>query len=125
MRQWRREASPLIAALCSAQQELMIAVGDPGVTVLAACDQLDRAIADAELWMISNPCPDGQVAESVSDLVAACSGMWAMMTAIARRAPAGIDAGAQVLPRTFSGYMVERVTALAHARDDIRRFGFR
>ncbi len=111
----------MIIALHRAQGDLIADVGEPALVVLAACDQIDAALARLERFLRDNPSPDPDVSRSMEALIGACAGLWAMMTEVARRAPEGIDAGVDQLPESFATYMSRRVDSLERAWSHARR----
>lgn len=112
---------PLIIALHRAQGDLIADVGEPATVLLAACDQIDQAIVRLERFLDDHPSPDPEMSRLMDALIGACSGLWAMMTAVARRAPRGIDAGTDDLPESFATYMARRVDSLERAWSHARR----
>ncbi len=120
-RRWRAAAAPYVRELHAALVELIADIGEPGAVVLADCDELDRRIADADRWLLHNPCPDPDDAACIRDLVGACAGLWATTVHIARLTPAGIDAGVAHLPTSCTVQMSERVDALEHALEGALR----
>jgi hypothetical protein len=113
----------MVATLHRTQADLIADVGESAIVVLAACDQLDQAIADLRGWMNDDPCPDPGLTRCLGGLVSACSDLWTLMTTVAQMAPAGMDAGSTHLPASFGRYVEGRVDALANAWADIRRVG--
>jgi hypothetical protein len=116
-----RQVVPMVVELHHAQGNVIADVGEPACVVLATCDQLDQALARLERWLRDNPCPDPEMSRSMDGLIGACAGLWAMMTGVARRAPAGIDAGVDQLSTSFIGSMAGRVDSLERAWSHARR----
>ena len=111
---------PMIADLHHAQGNVIADLGEPAFVVQSACDQLDQALVHLERWLSDNPCPHPEMFRAVEVLVGACAGLWAMMTNVARHAPAGIDADVGELSASFIGSMAGRVDSLERAWSQAR-----
>jgi hypothetical protein len=120
---WRRDAAPLVELLHEALVDLIADIGEPGDVVLEACAGLDRRITELDRWLVGHPCPGPWTEQSVRDLLGACAGLWATTVRVARRTPAGIDAGAGHLPASCASEMSARVDALETALAGARRTG--
>lgn len=120
---WRRDAVPFVARLHEALVDLIADIGEPAEVVLGACDRLDRRIAELDRWMLGHPCPGPWTEGCVRDLLGACAGLWATTVQVARRTPAGIDAGAGHLPASCTSELSARVDALEAALAGVVRAG--
>ena len=112
---------PFVEALHEALIDLIADIGEPAVVVLAACDALDRRIAQLDRWLLRHPCPDPGMERCLRNLLGACAGLWATTVHIARLTPAGIDAGVAHLPSSCTVQMAERVDALEQALEQAHR----
>jgi len=104
-----------IRALYGALVELVADIGEPAVVLFGTCARLDRRIAELDRWLLAHPSPDGEIEACLQELLGACAGLWATTVFVARRTPAGIDAGASHLPESCTTQMAARVDALEAA----------
>jgi hypothetical protein len=122
-RRWERDAGPRIRALYTALIDLIADIGEPAIVLHGTCARFDRRITELDRWLLGHPCPDAMAALRLRELIGACAGLWATTVQVARRAPAGIDAGAAHLPPACTIQMAERVDALEVALEGVTRIG--
>ena len=114
---------PRVGLLHEALVDLIADIGEPADVVLAACERLDGRITELDRWLLRHPCPGPWTEQCVRDLLGACAGLWATTVQVARRTPAGIDAGAAHLPASCATEMSARVDALETALAGVQRAG--
>lgn len=123
MRKWRREAAPILGALVRSEDLLLDAIVRPGVTVLAAVDQLEFACDEAEEWLYHHPCPDGDFGQVMVALIRACAGMCPVMHLVADDAPDGLrTADGELMSKVDAG-LTDRISIAVQSRAHLRRLG--